>query len=227
MAIDDLHELTAAFALDALDADDRAAYEAHLASCERCREELAAFEEAAAQLAYGTPAPAPPPRLRARVLDAVRADGGVVRGFRPRRRALYALGAVAAAASAVAIGLGIWTARLAGELDAERSALAVLADADARILPLQGANGRLVVTKTGTAALVVAGLPTAPRGKTYEIWVIDDGEPSPAGLFDGGDDRTVVRLSRPVPPDAQVAVTVERDGGADAPTSTPIFGTRT
>jgi len=32
-----IHELTAGYALDALDPDERRAYEAHLAGCERCR----------------------------------------------------------------------------------------------------------------------------------------------------------------------------------------------
>ena len=35
-----IHELTAGYALDALDPDERSAYEAHLAGCEQCRHEL-------------------------------------------------------------------------------------------------------------------------------------------------------------------------------------------
>jgi len=38
-----IHELTAAYALDAFDPGERSAYEAHLAGCERCRKELASF----------------------------------------------------------------------------------------------------------------------------------------------------------------------------------------
>jgi anti-sigma factor RsiW len=37
----DLHDLTAAYALDALDPDEAREYEAHLARCERCRAERA------------------------------------------------------------------------------------------------------------------------------------------------------------------------------------------
>ena len=55
-----IHELTAAYALDALDADDRAAYEAHLEGCERCREELTSFWETTEALAVGAAGPAPP-----------------------------------------------------------------------------------------------------------------------------------------------------------------------
>ena len=60
----DVHELTAAYALDALDADERERYEEHLASCEECREELAALGETAAALAWGVESPEPPPALR-------------------------------------------------------------------------------------------------------------------------------------------------------------------
>ena len=38
--MDDLHELTAGYALDALDPVDHARFEEHLATCDRCREEL-------------------------------------------------------------------------------------------------------------------------------------------------------------------------------------------
>jgi anti-sigma-K factor RskA len=223
----DVHELTAAYALDALDAEDRAAYEAHLASCERCRSELGALQDAAAQLAYGAPAPAPPPHLRDRVLEAVREDGGVVRPLRQRSRIPYVLAAAAAALAALALGLGVWGNSVSGELEAQRALVEILADADARELPLESGAGRVVVTDAGEAALVVDGLGPAPSGKTYEIWVLDTGDPQPAGLFDGSrSGRDVVRLSRPVPSGARVAVTVEPDGGVDAPTTDPVAITR-
>ncbi len=141
------------------------------------------------------------------------------------RRLTYALGAVAAAAAAVAIGVGVWAAQLEGELDRERAIAAIFADPEARSVPLEGANGRVVVTDTGDAALVVSNLPPAPEGKTYEAWVIADDTPQPAGLFDGKAERDVLLLSRPVPPQAQVAVTVEPAGGSESPTGLPIFGT--
>ena len=39
------NELTAAYALDALDAHEREDYEAHLAQCESCRAELAGYKQ--------------------------------------------------------------------------------------------------------------------------------------------------------------------------------------
>lgn len=230
MADSAIHDLTPAYALDALDAEERVEYEAHLANCDRCRNELASYQETAAALAFAVPAPAPPPALRERVLEAARvertnAERSNVVVLRPRRLT-YALGAVAAAAAAVAVGVGVWAAQVAGELDRERAVAAVLADPDARSVPLRGANGRVIVTETGQAALVVAGLPPAPEGKTYEVWVFEGDTPRPAGLFDGKAERDVLLLSRPVPPQLDVAVTIEPAGGSQSPTSTPIFSTR-
>jgi anti-sigma-K factor RskA len=224
----DLHDLTAAYALDALDADETAAYEEHLAQCERCRTELAELREGAAALAFGVESPAPPPALRARILEAAAGERENVVPLRPRRPWLAAAAAVAACA---AVGLGVWAALLQRSLSSERSAraadaraFAILADRASRRVPLSGGNGVMAVDPQGQAVLVVRRLADAPAGKTYEAWVIPrGGAAKPAGLFSGGGATTVVALARPVPPGAVVAATVERAGGAAAPTQAPFL----
>ena len=223
----DVHQLTAAYALDALDYSEQREFEAHLRTCESCREDLASFEAAAAALGFAVASPEPPPALRGRILDRVKAERGVLVPFRRHRLVLGAVSAVAAAAAAVAIGLGIWAASLDRDLDRTQAALAVLADPAARTIRLEGANGRLVVAPEGEAALVVRGLGPAPAGRTYEAWVIEGTTPVRAGLFAGGGQRSLVLLDREVPAGAVVAVTVEREGGVDAPTSKPIFTAET
>jgi anti-sigma-K factor RskA len=223
----EVHALTAGYALDALDEADEREYEAHLRGCESCRDELAAFTDTATALAYAVDAPAPPPALRERILESARAERAVVVPFRPRRRVSYALGAVAAAAAALAIGLGVWGNSLSGELDALEDETAILADPNARSADLTGADGRLVVSESGDAVLVVAGLERAPSGKDYEIWVIEDAAPRPAGLFDAAKSGDVVHLRERVPQGAVVAVTLEPDGGVDSPSGTPLFSAQT
>jgi anti-sigma-K factor RskA len=222
-----LHELTAAYALDALDPSEEREFEEHLRSCDRCREELASFRTAAASLGFAVESPQPPPALRGRILDRARGERGVVVPFRRPRVVLGALSGLAAAAAAVAIGLGIWAASLSDDLDSARNAIDVLGDPGARSVELSGAAGRLVVAPEGQAALVVRGLDAAPPGRTYEVWVIEGNRPRPAGLFEGGESEDVVLLERMVPPDAVVAVTVERDGGVEAPTGDPLFTAQT
>lgn len=66
----DLHSLSGAYALDALDDAERASFEGHLAECDTCREEVASFVAVLPSLA-STEEVAPPPALRAQVLDAI------------------------------------------------------------------------------------------------------------------------------------------------------------
>jgi anti-sigma-K factor RskA len=232
----DLHELTAAYALDALDAHDRDAYEAHLAHCARCREELAELADTTAALAFGVRSPAPPPELRARILDAAGAERANVVPLPARRTPAFRVAAAAAAVAAcVAVGLGAWSASLSHSLDAERSAraaearaMAIYTDPAAAKIPLHGRTGTLAVDRAGRGALVVRRLPAASPGMTYEAWVIAPGvKPIPAGTFAGGDPSTVVPLEAPIPAGATVAATIERAGGVDAPTAAPILTART
>jgi anti-sigma-K factor RskA len=220
-----VHELTAAYALDALDENERRTFEEHLSGCARCREELADLSQTAALLAHGAPAATPPPALRERILTDARRDGGakVIPFPRRSRVVLGVAGVVTAAAAVIAIAFGVQSASLSRDLDEAQEAVSVLGDPAARAIPLRGADGRLVVNSEGSAALVVQGLRPAPEGKTYELWVIRDGAPRPAGIFEGDDERDVVLLDERVDENATVAVTLERDGGVDAPTSRLLF----
>jgi anti-sigma-K factor RskA len=232
----DLHELTAAYALDALDADEREEYEAHLAQCDSCRAELAGMSEAAAGLAYASPASAPPPELRARILDAAAAERQNVVPLPVRSPWVFrATAAVAAVAACAAVAFGIWAASLSSSLDSERSAHAaderamqIYLDPDSTRTSLRGQDGAVAVDETGQAVLLVRKLPPAPSGKVYEAWVIPPGsKPVRAGIFDGGEPTMMVRLGTMVPSGSVVAATLERDGGVNAPTSQPVFSAQT
>ena len=228
----DAHDLTAAYALDALDAADREAYEAHLGQCEQCRAELATLGEAATALAWATVSPAPPQRLRERILAAATAERQNVVPFPVRRQWVFrAAVATSAAAACAAVVLGIWASSLSHSLRNERSAHAsaarvteILADPTSRKVELRGGSGMVAVDARGHGVLVVRQLPRAPSGKTYEAWVIPPGgQPKRAGLFRGGESPTMLTLDAMVPPGAVVAATMERQGGVDRPTETPIF----
>jgi anti-sigma-K factor RskA len=216
----EIHDLTAAYALDALDQQEAEAYEVHLATCERCRGELARFAPTTAALAYASGQKLPPPELRDRILAAARAERPNVAPLRPRARyGSRALAAAAAVAACAVVGLGVWNVTLHNRLDRTQQAL--------RGVPLSGATGSVVVGAGGHGALVVAHLPAAPNGKTYEAWVIRGKVASPAGLFPGGGTTTVVDLSRRVPAGSVVAVTVEPAGGSAQPTHTPFITSAT
>jgi anti-sigma-K factor RskA len=201
MAQLELHDLAAAYALDALDPEDRWTYERHLDTCERCREEVAGLRDGAAELAYAAAGPEPHAELRGRILRAVTED-------RPapvipiHRRWLFPATAIAAAAAAVAaVGLGLWANSLRDQVDRQR------------VIAFKGAPGQLVVS--GDTAAIVTCVDRAPNDKTYEAWVIEDKAPRPAGLFRGG--CGTVELTQPVEPGVTVAVTLETAGGSDVP----------
>jgi anti-sigma-K factor RskA len=226
MEADTLHDLTAAYALDALDSEDAREYEAHLAHCGRCREELASLSDAAGALAYATEAPVPPAELRARILQQARAERPNVIPL--RRSWAIPVAAVAAVAACAAIGLGIWAASLSGKLDRRDQTLArqariadLLARPDSRKISYARGTLALVVTSTGDAALVLRDLDDPGSGRTYEAWVADGGAPKPAGLFGGGK-VVAVPLEQPVRAGATVMVTEEQEGGTAAPTSKPF-----
>ena len=218
------NELTAAYALDALDDDDVSAYEAHLAGCPICQDNLAALSATAVQVAYAAAPVDPSPELRERILSAARAERENVVPLRPRgwlgQDARTVLGAAAAVAACAAIALGVWNVTLQRDLDDARQAQGVL-----RSVSLQGASGSVVVGSGGKAMLVVSDLKHAPKGQTYMAWVIDDGTPAPAGAFAGGGGTVAVSLDRRVSPGSVVAVTVE-DGPVEQPTRKPFITSR-
>lgn len=211
----DAHDLTAAYALDALEPGEARAYEEHLAVCEQCREELASLQSTAGALAYAAGPAAPPGALRDRVLAAAAAERPNVVPLRPRWARPRLLAAVAAVAACAIVGLAVWNVSLHNQLGRAQEALGSA--------PLSGAKGT-VVYSGGHGALVVSDLAPAPLGKTYEAWVLQGGRAYPAGLFAGGGHETIViRLTRALPTGAVVAVTVEKAGGAPQPTQKPLI----
>ncbi len=223
----DPHDLLAAYALDALDDDERERFERHLPDCAECTEQLAMLREPVAALAYAVEGPVPPEELRDRIVEGARAEPRAAVIKLPRRNwALGAVAAVAVAAACLAIGLGLWANSLSNSLDRERSARSVvdrLLAEHATAKPLTGADGSLIVARNGQAALLVCGLADAPSAKTYEAWVISGKSPVPAGLFRGGSGCRPVSLTQRVPKSATVAVTLEQAKGATSPTLPILF----
>jgi hypothetical protein len=98
--------------------------------------------------------------------------------------------AVAVAATAVGIGLAVWSGQ------STRVVRVVVA-----------------VRPNGRGNLFVTNLAPAPTGKTYEAWVISNGSVRPAGLFNGGQGTALVRLPGRLSTVDRVVATMERAGG--------------
>ena len=206
MAQPEIHDLAAAYSVDALDPEDRWTYERHLDTCDRCREEVAALRESAEELAYAAGGAEPPAELRDRILAAARAEPQTATVVPMRRRWVFPATALAAVAAAcLAIGLGLWANSLRG-------------GTTERVVPMDG-GGSLVIE--GDQATLVACVDEPPAGKTYEAWVIEGDEPRPAGLFAGGCQH--VQLEEPDEPGNTLADTDEPTAGVYRPTTDPVM----
>jgi anti-sigma-K factor RskA len=67
----DIHGLVGAYAVDAIDEQERSAFELHLAECPECQAEVASLQEAANQLSLMTET-APPSSMRSAVLAGIK-----------------------------------------------------------------------------------------------------------------------------------------------------------
>jgi anti-sigma-K factor RskA len=220
----DMHDLVAPYALDALDASERAAFEAHLAGCGQCRRDLAELREGAAALGAAEWSP-PPQRLRAAVLDAV---GGVaqeppVAPVVPLRASWFrrvAVPAIAVAALAAVVALSVQVVRLNARIDS--SVETILASVDARVVSLEGTEGvtaRFVYSPgEGRGVFIADGLAELPPDRTYQLWLIDDGGPASAGIFGTADGVVTFDVEGDVAAAAAVGLTAEPAGGSPAPT---------
>ncbi|MFD5074223.1 anti-sigma factor domain-containing protein [Streptomyces sp. NPDC058371] len=239
----DLHTLAGAYALDALDPDERAAFEAHLDSCAECRQEVDEFAATAVRLALATSV-TPPPALKGAVLRRItevrqeppRATTPRTRGsglrYSTRGAGRWALAACLAAAALG--GVATWQhqeARQArqevgrAQAEAERLA-AVLTAPDARThtarLP-DGARGTVVVSKSlNRAVFTASGLASLPEGKTYELWFSERGSMRPAGLLDAHRADQAVVMDGPVGGAGGMGITVEPAGGSATPSLPPV-----
>jgi anti-sigma-K factor RskA len=236
-------DYAAPYALGALAAEDRNAFEAHLAGCDTCRAEVRAFSEVAGLLAHGAPAVEPPPVLRARVLAEARRVRRMVR----RRRGAPVAWLAAAAGLLLAIGAGVEAWRLAGRVRGLESALALSdsarAAAETTLVALTGPEVHVVSLATSgrppTARvfwnharrrfIVLAfDLPAASPGRTYQLWAIANGKaPLSMGTFNTNAQGRAYAI---LPVDPQITLlgfvdncglTEEPAGGSPQPTEAP------
>lgn len=240
----DIHSLTGAYATDALDDDERRAFEVHLAECEVCRTEVEGFRETTAMLGSAV-AEAPPAHLRDAVLTEIaetrqEAPSGepaprpratpISADRQARKRWLDRLVLPAAAVMAVVLaGMSVVVGNLnrqVDELSVANDVADVVAAADLQSWEAQlpdGGTARVMYSPSRGEGLFLAdGMAPVDEGRVYELWAIDDAGPSPAGLFDAQDGRAIHAFTGDMAGVEAMAVTVEPESGSPAPTSDPV-----
>ena len=192
---DEVVELAAAYALGALDGEERARFEALLAAGDvDARATLRDFESTVATLAAET-AESPPPAVKAALMARIdseeRSRGNVTRVLSmprsaPPRRSLWtvvAVGTIAAGVAAIAVGLAVSTVydRRIGQLAQEQAQLREeLARQESLVTIFQD---------PATQVATLSGLAPAPEAKARLLWHATAGgllvaqglPPAPAG----------------------------------------------
>ncbi|MGH7424674.1 MAG: anti-sigma factor domain-containing protein [Candidatus Methylomirabilales bacterium] len=200
MTHDELRDLLALYAMNAVSPSDEMELRAHLGACGDCTAVVWEHLDTAGELALAA-APVPPPEyLRDRILSAAAATeqsepaASVVsaRGLRLRWLGL----AAGLAAVALLLLTGTLSVVLAGRLGdrdrqivRERQIVALVISPSTTAVSLVGAkdspraSGRIFVPDQGSsAAVVIEGL-ADPGRRTYQLWRFDDGRPIPMETF--------------------------------------------
>ena len=227
----EIHALSGAYAVDALDDIERAQFERHLAECAECRAEVESLRSTAALLAETT-ATAPPESLRERVLADITTvrplPPAVETGAAPRRRfRLAPLVAAAAVIAAVGAG-GIVVAEPWADDTNQTQPSAVdrvlqAEDAERYTQVIDGAEATLVRSPSlNKAVLVTKDMAPPPDGKVYELWLDHEGVGMvPAGLMAQGGEQQILLEGDPATA-LGAGITVEPAGGSEEPTLPPV-----
>lgn len=221
----DLHHLAGAYALDAVDDTERAAFEAHLPACTACDDTVREFRVTAALLGTAH-AREPGPTFRAHLLDRLARTPQLPAedARRPVGRSGWAVTAATAgvvAALAVAIGLAWWSGG-AGPAPVITSG-DVLGAPDASTT--QAETGAALATATtsrtlGAITITTRHFPDPGADRRYQVWLLGGREPRSAGLLRGGDAVLTASLPAGV---SGVEVTTEPAAGSPRPSTPPVL----
>jgi anti-sigma-K factor RskA len=236
----------ALYALDALQGEDRARVEEHLAACAACRLELEQLRGDTALLALSTMGPRAPQRARQRLLDAVarEARGPRMVETAPQSSWWGWLG-WAATAAVVIFALSLWKENLVlrqsvasassqaaqnrREMEELRKIAAPIIEPESQRVtlvsakaPAQPQGKAFYLRNRGSLVFLANNMPPLPPQRAYELWLIPmSGAPIPAGMFkpDARGNASVVNPPLPAGMEAKAfAITVEGEAGSATPT---------
>jgi anti-sigma-K factor RskA len=214
-----------AYTLGLLSELEAARFEAHLAECAGCREELGELERAAAILQAAAPAAEPWPGLEGRVLLAVeRAAGAEQRRPASRRQRRLRLplafaGAGAAIAAAIVV-VFLNVGGPSGSLELEAVLRARSGSAQASVEVRKTGIGRVITFRSES-------LPILPKNEYYELWFVGPGDrPSRPNRISAGTfhpdaaGRSHVRFAAAVDPAKYPVLSVTAEPGDGDPRAT-------
>lgn len=160
---------------------------------------------------------------------AERGPGPAERRARARWRPMRLVGAVAAGAAILTGGIAIGTQL---DRDSQQQALGAIVaaeDAQREVVDVAGGGTATAIwsEELGQSVLLFEDVVPAPAGRSYQAWYIDGSGPRSAGVFQTAGGSTAVVLEGQLTAGDAVGVTVEPEGGSDAPTTDPVLVVQT
>jgi anti-sigma-K factor RskA len=243
MKNDSTQNLSGAYALDAVDAADRATYEAalHTAS-EETRSEAIELNDTAVLLGLAA-APVEPsaalkhnllaqiavtPQLPTNEVDAAPTPAEKKAALRWSRPAT-AIVSLAAAVALIVGGIAVGTTSLHPEPSYQAAQMAAITEAsDVQQLDTTLASGEQITLRwspeLASSVIIVDGMAAAPSDKVYQLWYIGQSGARAAGFLPVTNDvESWQVLEGDMHAGDSVGVTVEPAGGSKTPTSDPIM----
>jgi len=231
-------DLLAAFALDALPADEAGAVAVHVRACEQCRVAVIRLHQVTQVLALAAPAPPPlSPDVRSGLLRAAQQTPQVLRRTPSVQCArTWFRTAVSSLAAAIilaftSLGLGVSHLRLQQQIQTLQTQVHGLQTQQVFLTAAlvaaqngQQGDGRVYVVPGRTALLDVQHLPPPASGQVYEAWVITTAGPQAAGTFvTTPEGRGILQLTRLAAQGETIAITSEPLPGTTAPTGAVLL----
>jgi len=239
-----IEELLAAYALDALEIDEKNQVEAHLENCAACRLVLADYQAVSGNLLAALPPAQPPARIRAQLL-AKTAPEPQKASWSERWRALFPQAILVASLTAVVVlllfNINLYRRvnqmletqeQMAQQNRVYQTAFALLTYPDSQVAVIADGEiyGTLVYDPYGQVAVLnVWGLEDLPEGQAYQVWLIEPDETRVSGgIFKTSDDLGYVSFIIESPDSLNaftgIGVTIEPEGGSPGPTGPRVFG---
>jgi anti-sigma-K factor RskA len=233
-----LRENIPAYALGTLDADEIAALDAHLRTCESCRAELAEYRAISESLLTAIPPRQPSAALRKRLQSQLPSAKKQARPTFTWSFSQLALGTALVLLLFTSVFFFVQMraiqnqqASLQQQLKTNQFALSLLAYPGTQSYPIadgEASGSVLLDRERNTVALVMWRLPELGQDKTYQVWLIEpDGHRVSAGLFRPQPDASYttqpVITGQDISKFTGVGVTIEPAGGSDQPTGPRVF----
>lgn len=226
MIPDELQDQAALYALDALDSQETAGFEAALGKSAELRAMVREMREASSDLACTVPSQRPPAELKQRVLRQVALEKQSATAGVARSKSLSAAWLPWAIAALFLIFCGILAvdrARLQRQLADARQADSLGQVTFVTLTsPVPGHEAAKVAVAwqqdKQTGMITIANMPPAGAGRDYQLWAVDANRKDPinAGIIHVDPNGVTQVRFKPDQPATQIkafAISLEREGG--------------